>query len=185
MISSGQSSSSLQAGRNALIAAYREGLALAAIVVIESPTGVCVRTSAHERPLGPGESLVARWWCRRAAEAECVADGALRSFRRARNASSDPCALACASVVRAAERLAVELRSDTDVDAEAMRAMARLDQEIAKQMRSGALKSVNRSYRQYRLEASSRGARVLPYAKWMDGYKVTLMREIAANLRRS
>jgi len=24
---------------------------------------------------------------------------------------------------------------------------------------------------------------VLPYAKWMDGYKLTLMREIAANLR--
>ncbi len=179
------SSSSLQAGRNALIAAYRQGLAFAGIAVIEGPDGVCIRTSTHERPFGPGESLVARWWCRRAAEAEYVADGALRSFRRARSASSDECSLACASVVRAAERLAVDLRSDADVDAEAMRAMARLDQEIVKQMRTGALKSVNQSYRQYRLEASSRGERVLPYAKWMDGYKVTLMREIAANLRRS
>src|SRR5581483_6255348 len=151
---------------NALIAAYREGLALAGVAVIACAGSPRIKTMTPEEKVASGESLVARWWCRRAAEAECVADGALRSFRRARNASSDPCALACASVVRAAERLAVELRSDTDVDAEAMRAMARLDQEIAKQMRSGALKSVNRSYRQYRLEASSRGARVLPYAKW-------------------
>lgn len=166
-----------------LIAAYREGLALAGVVVIKGPDGPRIKTVTHDCALAPGESLVARWWCHRAAEAECVADSALRSFRRTHRNSSDDCSLACESILRAAGRLAVEMRSDADVDAEAMRAVARLDQEIVRQMRAGALKSVNQSYRQYRLETSRRGERVLPYAKWMDAYKVKLMREIAANIR--
>jgi hypothetical protein len=174
---------------NALIVAYREGLALAGIAVIKGPDGLRIKTVvqdgalASSESLASGESLAARWWCRRAAQAEYIADSATRLFRRARKNSSDECSLARESIMRAAERLAVEIRSDADVDAEAMRAIARLDAEIAMQMRTGALKSVNRSYRQYRLEASSRGERVLPYAKWMDGYKVKLLREIAANLR--
>lgn len=172
----------------ALIAAYREGLALAAVAVVKSPDGLCIKTIAQDGMLTDGalisgEILVARWWCRRAAEAECVADSAMRSYRRLRKSSPDECARACESVVHAANRLSVQIRSDADIDQEAERAIARLDAEIATQMRAGALKSVNQSYRQYRLEAASRGERVLPYAKWMDGYKIKLMREIAANVR--
>ena len=76
------------------------------------------------------------------------------------------------------------MQSDADLEQEAMRALARLDEEIERQQKAGALKSVNQSYRQYRLETSARGERVLPYAKWMERYKVKLIREIAANLRR-
>jgi hypothetical protein len=170
-----------------LIAAYREGLALAGVAVIESLDGFRIRSVAEGDALAAAESLVARWWCRRAPEAECVADSAARSFRRRRakssQESSSESARACEAVVHAAARLAVSLRSDGDLDEEAKRAIARLDEEIAKQMRTGALKSVNQSYRQYRLDASSRGERVLPYAKWMDGYKAKLVREIAANMR--
>jgi hypothetical protein len=168
---------------NALIAAYREGLALAGVAVIAGADGLRIRTMRCEEAPSPGESLVARWWCRRAAEAQGVADSAARSFHRSRQKFSDQSALARDAVVRAAERLGVALCSDADLNEEATRAIARLDAEIANQMRVGALKSVNQSYRQYRLEASSRGERVLPYAKWMDGYKLKLMREIAANLR--
>ena len=168
---------------NALIAAYREGLALAAVAVIEHADGLRIRTMKSDETLPSDENLVVRWWCRRAAEAECVADNAARSFRRSRQKSSHQSAVARDSVVRAAQRLGVALCSDADLDQEAAHAIARLDAEIATQMRAGALKSVNQSYRQYRLEASIRGERVLPYAKWMDGYKLKLMREIAANLR--
>jgi len=168
---------------NALIAAYREGLALAAVAVIERADGLRIKTMTPEQTLSSGESLVACWWCRRPAEAQCVADGAARIFRRTRQECSDQSALACDAVIRAAQRLGVALCTDADLDQEAVRSIARLDAEIATQMRAGALKSVNQSYRQYRLEASSRGERVLPYAKWMDGYKLKLMHEIAANLR--
>jgi hypothetical protein len=168
---------------DALIAAYREGLALAAVAVLHGGKGLRIATLPQGGALPPGEKLVARWWCRRPAEAEYLADSAARSFRRSRQKSADESALACEAVRRAADRSSIQIRSDEDVAEEAGRAMARLDAEIDKQMRSGALKSVNQSYRQYRLDASSRGERVLPYAKWMHGYKIKLMREIAATMR--
>ncbi len=168
---------------NALIAAYREGLALAGVAVVVCADGPRIKTMTPEQTPSSDESLVACWWCRRAAEAQCVADSAARSFRRSRQKSPDRSALACDEVIRAAQRLGVALCTDAELNREAAHAIARLDAEIATQMRAGALKSVNQSYRQYRLDASSGGERVLPYAKWMDGYKIKMMREIAANLR--
>lgn len=79
---------------------------------------------------------------------------------------------------RAAARL-----SDDEIRDGALAVAARVDAEIARLQRTGALKSVNQSYRQYRLEASARGERVLRYADWMDRYKADLIRETAANLR--
>ena len=168
---------------NALIAVYREGLALAAVAVVRGAQGLRIVTLTEGGTPRDGESVVTRWWCRRAAEAEYLADSAARSFRRSRQKPADELALACAAITRAAERLAIPIHSDDDVTEEAVRAIARLDQEIETQMRAGALKSVNQSYRQYRLDASSRGERILPYAKWMDGYKIKLVREIAATMR--
>lgn len=64
-----------------------------------------------------------------------------------------------------------------------MMVAARVDAELERMQRAGALKSVNQSYRAYRLETSARGERILPYAQWMERYKANLIREIAANLR--
>jgi len=79
---------------------------------------------------------------------------------------------------RAAARL-----SDDQLRSGAMAVAARVDAEIARLQRAGGLKSVNTSYRRYRLENPARGARVLCYADWMNRYKADLIREIAANLR--
>jgi len=79
---------------------------------------------------------------------------------------------------RAAARL-----SEDRIRADAMAVAARVDAEIARLQRAGGLKSVNASYRQYRLETSARGERVMRYADWMNRYKAGLIREIAANLR--
>jgi hypothetical protein len=79
---------------------------------------------------------------------------------------------------RAAARL-----SDDQLRSDAMAVAARVDAEIARLQRAGGLKSVNTSYRRYRLENSACGARVLRYADWMNRYKADLIREIAANLR--
>jgi hypothetical protein len=159
-------------------------LALAAVAVIGNADSVRIAMLADDSELRSGEFIVARWWCRRAAEAEYVADGAARALRRLRNKSPNASGHACDSVVRVAQKLGVAMQTDADTVVEAERAIARLDAEIARQKQTGGLKSVNQSYRQYRLEATSRGERVLPYAKWMNGYKVKLIREIATNLRR-
>ncbi len=73
--------------------------------------------------------------------------------------------------------------SDEQLCSDALAVAARVSAEIEQMQRSGGLKSVNQSYRSYRMETSARGERVLPYAAWLDRYKAGLVREIAANLR--
>jgi hypothetical protein len=75
-------------GRSALIAAYCEGLALAAVVVTCGPAGI--RVSAVRQGTGgmPDEPAAeARWWCRRAADAERVAVAAMRRCGAANHAT--------------------------------------------------------------------------------------------------
>ena len=64
-----------------------------------------------------------------------------------------------------------------------MTVVARVDEEIERLQRSGDLKSVNKSYRAYRLETSARGEKTLRYAEWMDKYRENLVRQLAAALR--
>jgi hypothetical protein len=79
---------------------------------------------------------------------------------------------------RAAARL-----SEREICSGALMAAARVDAEVERLQRAGGLKSVNKSYRAYRLEAAARGERVRPYAAWLEAYKIELVRDIAANLR--
>jgi hypothetical protein len=168
---------------NDLVAAFREGLALVSVAIIEGPDGLRIAVTADDAPLAPQETIRARWWCRRAAEGEYVADAARRTVRSQREQSPEAARIAHGAVLGAARRQGITLLTEEDLIAQAAPVIARLDDEIEKQKRVGALKSVNQSYKQYRLEATQRGERVLPYAKWMMRYKARLMRDIAANMR--
>ncbi|MGA8076380.1 MAG: hypothetical protein WB868_03200 [Xanthobacteraceae bacterium] len=79
---------------------------------------------------------------------------------------------------RAAARL-----SEAEICRGAADVAVRVDAEMARLQAAGGLKSVNTSYRQYRLQTTARSERVMRYADWMDRYKADLIREIAANLR--
>ena len=69
--------------RSALIAAYREGLGLAAVVVTCGAAGVRVSAVGQGNGGAPDAAAAeARWWCRRAADAERVAAAAMRRLRR-------------------------------------------------------------------------------------------------------
>jgi hypothetical protein len=186
-------------GLSPLVAAYREGLGLAAVAVVCGPNGT--RVTAIERDagaLGAGETVNMRWWCRRMAEAERVATAAtrhlLRRESRGKIGPQDECGFApadasapgrliCESIVSAAKRLNVVLHSDDEISSQAMTVIARVDQEIERLRQSGELKSVNRSYRTYRIEASARGEKIVRYSEWMRKYRENLVRELAAMLR--
>jgi hypothetical protein len=188
-------------GHAALIAAYREGLGFAAIVVTGDPPSlrVVAPMPACGDAAPDATGVEARWWCRRASDAERVRAAATTRLRRrqscddatqgpehpsgrARNISLST-ALIEEAMNAAAEKLNVALYSDGDIAAEAEAIIARVEAEIEALRSSGQFKSVNRSYRAYRIEASARGEKVAPYAEWLNKYKANLVRRLADALR--
>ena len=164
----------------ALIAAYRQGLGLAAVTIVTAAHGARLICAAEELALEPGESVHARWWCRSAQQAEWLVGAVVRA---AKADDADAPSHLCRAVIKTAKRLGISLRADAEISAEAAGVIARLEQEIAAQQRAGTLKSINRGYRDYRLAASARGEKMLRYADWMARYKAKLIRDIAHNLR--
>jgi hypothetical protein len=164
--------------RESLVVPYREGLELSAVLLIAGTDSLrlLVAGAGGEAVLETSETVAVRWWCRRRLQADSV----VAAVRLTQTTSATQ---AQQSVLRAAKRLGVSLLSEEEIAEEAERAIARLDAEVERQMQTGALKSVNKSYRAYRLETSARGERVLRYADWMERYKANLIHEIAANLR--
>jgi hypothetical protein len=181
--------------RAALIAAYREGLGLAAIAVVQEGGGprIVARGEPHTPAADVGlEAAAMRWWCRRAADAERVAASAARSLRReSKDGAGRPSLEAAtralqdfpAAVEGAARRLRIPLYSDDDIAMDAERIIARVEAEIENLKRAGELKPVNQAYRAHRLQASARGEKAAPYANWLNQYKANLVRELAAALR--
>ncbi len=92
-------------------------------------------------------------------------------------------ALACASIVSAAHELNVVLYTDEEISADAQRIITRVDEEIEALRRSGGLRSVNSSYRTYRMAATARGESVVRYVEWFGKYRETLVRRLAEALR--
>jgi hypothetical protein len=178
-----------------LIEAYREGLGLVGLAVIDcaGETGV-VATGDGGNGASPGARQVAvSWWCRRAADASRVAAVATARLRRLESqdaASGQPAGRGAlsptdisAAIEQAAKRLHVALCADEQIAADAERVIARVEQEIETLQRAGQLKSVNQSYRAYRMDAAARGEKAAPYADWINKYKAKLVRELAAALR--
>lgn len=164
--------------RRCMAAAYREGLGLAAVIavleagrmqIIAHPPG-----SAGATADGPGH---VRLWCRREAEAVCIASAAAKNLRR------KPDSDAGEAILRAAEKLGIAMQTDEEIATEAVTVASRIAQETQKQQQSGELKSVNQAYRSYRLDANARGERALRYDAWMQRYREDLVRQVAAALR--
>jgi len=184
--------------RAALHAAYREGLALAAIVALREGAASPVIAISEVHPgaaVRDEGAVVARFWCRRAADADRVALAATARLRRREphdgHGGSSPSASAPAAnnlraaIEGAAKRLRIALYSDDAIRAEADAVIARVEAEIENLKGAGQLKSVNQSYRAYRLAASARGERATSYADWFNNYKADLVRELAAAQRYS
>ena len=180
-----------------LVAAYREGLGLAAVVVIGGPANLRIKVAASDED---GDGARARWWCRGAAEAGCVAAAAARQLRHESKKQpvgaaaaiavaagqpdeSEAISLGTAAVLAAADKLGVLLQSDHEIAEQAGAVIARIEAELQQQRACGGLKAVNQAYRAYRLDSSARGARVERYDEWMRKYRQNLVRQVAAALR--
>lgn len=178
--------------RRDVVAAYREGLGLIDVTAVCDEAGIRVVAGKERDAQAPTAAAAPqrRWWCRRAAEAERIGAAANAYLRRhapleAPSTAFDAgsLALVAAAVTRAAARHNVVLHSDQQIEEAAMAAVARIDCELKRLQQSGGLRSVNKSYRDYRLQTSARGDRVARYSDWMRQYRAELVRQLAANLR--
>lgn len=164
--------------RRCMAAAYREGLGLAAVIAVQDGGRMQIIAhppgSADATADGPGH---VRLWCRREAEAVCIAAAAAKNLRR------KPGSDAGEAILRAAEKLGIAMQTDEEIAAEAATVVSRIALEMQKQQQSGELKSVNQAYRSYRLDANARGERALRYDAWMHRYREDLVRQVAAALR--
>ena len=161
-----------------LTAAYREGLSLAAVVAVQGANGARITALAPvDDDIAAVEQLLIRLWCRREAEAACIATTAAKLLRRKPDA--DPGQI----IQAAAKKFGVVVQTDDEIAVEAMSVAARIALEMRKQQQAGELKSINRAYRSYRLEAATRGERALRYDAWMQRYRENLVRQAAATLR--
>jgi hypothetical protein len=169
-----------EGGQGALIAAFRDGLGLAGIAHTKTPGGIRFAAVGPDSVAGlaAGECGDVVFWCRRAADAERIIASANAKLRR-ESFPPDPCAV----LVAAAARWQVPLYSPEEISDEAAAAIARVENELESLQRAGALKSVNRSYKDYRQNASARGEKIVPYVAWFNKYKENLVRQLAAALR--
>lgn len=166
-----------------LAAAYRDGFGLVPIAAIGGPHGIRIIIAEQADAPAAADQVQARWWCRRADDAREIAIAAAASLRRA-STEAATAAAAASALARAAKRRHLDLWSDDEIAAHAADAIARVEAELAQLRASGGLRAVNTSYRAYRLETAARGERVVPYAQWMRRYKESLVRKLAATLRR-
>lgn len=135
-------------GHAALIAAYREGLAFAAIVVTGDPPSlrVVAPTPAGDDAAPDATGVETRWWCRRASDAERVRAAATARLRRRQSCDEAPQGSGSHSghdsniqlgrgniaeaITVAAKKLNVTLHSDDDIAAEAEAIIVRVEAEI-------------------------------------------------------
>jgi hypothetical protein len=184
--------------QSAFAAAYRAGLGLACIAVCCAAEGIIISTSTPDDTGADQDApdIAARWWCRRAADAARIAAAARAALRRRESNAevaaagahrsgfdSQQLSLASAAVANAARRYGTTLLSDEEIAAQAAEIAARIDAELQKLKQSGGMKSVNQTYKAYRLQTSGRGERVLRYDEWMRDYRADLVRQAAAALR--
>lgn len=175
--------------QEALVAAFREGLGLVAIIAARNAAGILLVVDASDGA-ELADAAVGRWWCRRRADAERVAAAATarlkhRALHNAAADASDLSAGAADAIAAAGGRLAVGCWSDADVARDAAAIIARVEIEFARLQAAGDMQALNKSYREERLAAAARGEKVPPYAQWINKYRQNLVRRLAATLRYS
>ena len=186
-----------------LAAAYQEGLGLAAVVVIEGPDGIRIKTQSAEESASADEAepVAARWWCRSAAQAmpggsppvllRGCGGARLRTITTAtsRPAASgwamSPIQQACAAIRLVARRLNIALQSDEEIAAEADDSRSRVDGEMQRlQQRrwdAGRQQGVSEATASGNLR--TRRSALCAMSSGCEQYKENLVRQVASSLR--
>lgn len=140
------------------------------------------------RRLGENVRLHRLFWCATASQAELLcervrADLALFGPPERGGWFAVDVRTAAESTARAADELGVTTQSRDEVDAAAAKAVAQIEQKFAELQRTGGLKTINKAYREYRLERQAAGETVMLYAGYLENYKLRMIRAVAETSR--
>jgi hypothetical protein len=168
---------------------FIESMELSAIWIASDGAGRCrmgvSRDPARRVSKIAGASLAALWWCDDYRHAMLVvAQCQVEMKRRAMlTAAADWFEMQAADAEQqlliVAEREQVDIQSDNSIRERAIGIVAKIDISLQAMRTAGALKNVNRSYREYRIALEAQGKRALNYNLWFLIWKRNLIRAIA------
>jgi hypothetical protein len=162
--------------RDSLIAAYIDSLPFAAVAVLAIPGGGCrVETAA---PGAPGETTIARYYFK-----PSHVDLVLGAAGLADGPIEDPPAAVAALIERTARRMHAPDETEPEIRAAAKIQVDEVTARVRTANQAGGLKQINRRYKAYRMAQVARSERAIPYAKFIEQFIASLVRDAAASGR--
>jgi hypothetical protein len=177
-------------GQGRAVSAYLRALGISGLAVIGPPVGRPVRLIAgiyagNKVPgLLPTHCVHSVLWCQGADLARLVADAAIDAMQQVVpagrggwfNVSRETL---FGYVQTSADQLGIILATDESVNHHATQALATIEAEFERLQKSGALQSLNRSYREYRIAQNAAGKTAIPYYGFVWNYKLKLVASVA------
>jgi hypothetical protein len=158
-----------------LVEAYLSALPLSPVAVIAIPGGGCRVALGGE--VAPGETITQQFYFR-PTHVEVVLNAA--------GLTDTPTDQAPRTVAALIGQAAVAMGAGFQTRAQLRKAAAEAVNEIVARTRvasqNGDLKQVNRQYKAYRLSQTARGLKATSYAKFVEGFTATVVREAAARM---
>lgn len=159
--------------RASLVETYIAALNLTAVAIVSDGW----RCRIHTGELAPSETIKHRFYFK-PSHAELV----LATIDLDGLSGKPPAALATL-IERAAANLGAPFQTADELQAEAEQQVAEITARVKGMNQSGGLKQVNAQYKRYRQAQIAKAEKAVPYAKFIERFTATIVRDVAATGR--
>jgi hypothetical protein len=163
--------------RDSLIDAYIAALPLAAVAIVLSADGRRCRIHTEGEP-GPGETIERRLYFK-PSHAELV----ISTIDLLEGWTDQAPAAVAASIEQAAATLGAPVHALGELRQAAEEAVAEVTARVDAGRQNGDLKQVNRQYKLYRQQQIAKAEKAMPYAKFLERFTASIVRDVAMNGR--
>jgi hypothetical protein len=162
--------------RASLVEAYIAALPLAAVAIVSSADGRRCRIHTDGEP-APGDTIERRFYFK-PSHAELV----LSTIDLEGWTDHQPAAVA-AQIERAATTLGASFHTLAELREAAEEAVVEIQARVDAGRQNGDLKQVNRQYKHYRQQQIARAEKAMPYAKFLEQFTASIVRDVAMSGR--
>jgi hypothetical protein len=164
-----------------LSSAFLAGLRLGVLAIEPQAGGGAFRVFTGDRARAVSASGWC-WYCRDDARAQLVAEAARPALRRMID-DGDAISRAKNLIEEFADALGVLLVTGDSLRIHAESVVAALEVQVQAMQRSGGMKNINASYREYRLREVAANRKPVGYPTHLHNYKAALLRAAAEHFR--